>query len=137
MIAAFLPLIAKVLDVVIPDPQKAAEAKLRVLELGQRGELAVLDADMKLALAQIEVNKAESESEDPFKSRWRPSVGWVCVFGLSYNFLLQPLLPWILALFGASAPPLPPIDNEALMGLLIPLLGIGGFRTYEKVKGKS
>lgn len=137
MIQALIPLIGKVLDVVIPDPEKAAEAKLRTLELAQRGELAVLDADMKLALAQIEVNKAEAESDDPYKSRWRPSVGWVCVFALGYNFLLQPLLPWIVALFGVSVPPLPAIDNEALMGILIPLLGIGGFRTYEKVKGKA
>lgn len=37
------------LDKIIPDPQQAADAKFKVLELAQKGELAVLDADMRLA----------------------------------------------------------------------------------------
>ena len=136
MWAALIPLIGTIVEKVIPDPQAAADAKLRVMELAQKGELAVLDADMKLALGQIEVNRTEAAT-DMFRGGWRPATGWACVFGLVYQFLLQPLLPWLVAVFGGSVPPLPPIDNETLMVLLTGMLGLGGLRTFERIKGKA
>lgn len=131
-----IPAITQVLDKIIPDPQAAAEAKLRALELAQKGDLAALDAELRLALGQLEVNKAEATT-DMFRGGWRPAVGWVCVVGLAYQFVLQPLLPWVVALFGAQVPPLPAIDNETLMVLLTGMLGLGGLRTIERVKGKA
>jgi hypothetical protein len=136
MWTALIPLIGTIVEKVIPDPQAAADAKLRVMELAQKGELAVLDADLKLALGQIEVNKAEATT-DMFRGGWRPAVGWICVAGLAYQFILQPVLPWLVALFGAQVPPLPAIDNESLMVLLTGILGLGGLRTFERVKGKA
>lgn len=136
MWAALIPAITQALDKIIPDPQAAADAKLRALELAQKGDLAALDAEMKLALGQIEVNKAEATT-DLFRGGWRPAVGWVCVVGLAYQFVLQPVLPWVVALFGAQVPPLPAIDNETLMVLLTGMLGLGGLRTIERVKGKA
>ena len=131
-----IPAITQVLDKIIPDPQAAADAKLRALELAQRGDLAALDAELRLALGQIEVNKAEATT-DMSRGGWRPAVGWTCVAGLAYQFILQPVLPWVVALFGAQVPPLPAIDNEALMVLLTGMLGLGGLRTFERVKGKA
>ena len=136
MWTALIPLIGTIVEKVIPDPQAAADAKLRVMELAQRGELAVLDADLKLALGQIEVNKAEATT-DMFRGGWRPAVGWICVAGLAYQFILRPVLPWLVTLFGAQVPPLPTIDNESLMVLLTGMLGLGGLRTFERVKGKA
>ena len=131
-----IPAITQVLDKIIPDPQAAAEAKLKALELAQKGDLAALDAELRLALGQIEVNKAEAAT-DMFRGGWRPAVGWVCVVGLAYQFVMQPVLPWVVALFGAQVPPLPAIDNETLMVLLTGMLGLGGLRTIERVKGKA
>lgn len=131
-----IPAITQVLDKIIPDPQAAADAKLKALELAQKGDLAALDAELRLALGQIEVNKAEAAT-DVFRGGWRPAVGWVCVVGLGYQFILQPVLPWVAALFGAQVPPLPAIDNETLMVLLTGMLGLGGLRTIERVKGKA
>ena len=131
-----IPAITQVLDKIIPDPQAAAEAKLKALELAQKGDLAALDAELRLALGQIEVNKAEATT-DMFRGGWRPAVGWTCVAGLAYQFILQPVLPWVVALFGAQVPPLPAIDNESLMVLLTGMLGLGGLRTFERVKGKA
>lgn len=131
-----IPAFVTILDKIIPDPQAAAEAKLKALELAQRGDLAVLDADLKLALGQIEVNKVEAGT-DLFRGGWRPAVGWACVAGLVYQFLVQPLLPWFAAVLGIKVPPLPAIDNETLMVLLTGMLGLGGLRTFEKVKGKD
>lgn len=131
-----IPAITQVLDKIIPDPQAAADAKLKALELAQKGDLAALDAELRLALGQLEVNKAEATT-DMFRGGWRPAVGWVCVVGLAYQFVLQPVLPWLVALFGAQVPPLPAIDNETLMVLLTGMLGLGGLRTLERVKGKT
>jgi hypothetical protein len=131
-----IPAITQVLDKIIPDPQAAADAKLKALELAQKGDLAALDAELRLALGQIEVNKAEATT-DMFRGGWRPAVGWICVVGLAYQFILQPVLPWVVALFGAQVPPLPAIDNESLMVLLTGMLGLGGLRTVERVKGKA
>lgn len=132
----FLPLITSVLDKVLPDATAAADAKLKALELAQRGELAVLDADTRLALAQLEVNKVEAGT-DLFRGGWRPAVGWMCVAGLGYQLVLRPLLPWLVRVAGGEVPDLPSIDTETLMVLLTGMLGLGGLRTFEKVKGRA
>ena len=133
MIQALIPLLGTIFDKVIPDPQAAADAKLRVLELTQKGELAALDADLQIAMGQIEVNKLEAQSASIFKGGWRPAVGWVCVFGLVYSFVLQPLLVWVSTINDIPVPP--DLDMGTLITMLGGLLGLGGFRTYEKTKG--
>lgn len=133
---ALIPLLGSIFDKILPDPQQAADAKLKAMELAQRGELAALDAEMRLALGQLEINKAEA-STDIFRGGWRPAVGWTCVLGLLYQFFLRPVLPWIVAVCGATVPPLPPIDSDTLMVLLTGMLGLGGMRTLERVKGKA
>jgi Holin of 3TMs, for gene-transfer release len=143
MLQVLLPLLGTIFDKVIPDPQAAADAKLRAMELAQRGELAVLDAEAKLAAGQLEINKADAQSQDWVQRRWRPLAGWVCVLGLAYSFLFQPLFPWVVKVVllatGSTVviPELPPIDIEYLLGLLSALLGLGGFRTFERVRGKA
>lgn len=131
-----IPAIGTILDKIIPDPAQAAEAKLKALELAQKGEMAVLDADVRLALGQMEINKVEAGT-DLFRGGWRPATGWACVAGLVYQFLVMPILPWMVTALGGSVPPLPAIDNETLMVLLTGMLGLGGLRTFEKLKGAT
>jgi len=133
---ALLPAVTSIIDKIIPDPQAAAEAKLKAMELAQKGELAALDADLKLALGQMEVNKAEATT-DAYRGGWRPFCGWVCGAGLAYTFVVRPILPWVASLFGAVVPPMPPIDTDTLMMLLMGMLGLGGLRSFERVKGKA
>lgn len=132
-IAAMLP---GLLDKIIPDPAAAADAKLKAFELAQRGELATLDADLRLMLAQADINKAEA-STDLFRGGWRPACGWVCAAGLAYTFLLRPVLPWLASLAGADVQAMPEIDTDTLMVLLTGMLGLGGLRTVERIKGKT
>jgi hypothetical protein len=133
---ALIPLLGNLLDKVLPDPAVAAEAKLKAMELAQSGELAALDAQTRLALAQIDVNKEEAKSESLFKSGWRPAAGWACVGGLVYQILVRPLLGWVaMNLWGWSAPP--SLEMDTLGTLLFGLLGLGAYRTAEKIKGAS
>lgn len=135
MLPLLIPAVTSLLDKLIPDPNAAAEAKLKAIELAQKGELANLDADMRLALGQVEVNKIEAD-KDAFRGGWRPAAGWACSLGLVYDFLMRPILPWVVNVFGASVPPMPGIDVDTLMVLLAGLLGLGGLRTMERVRGK-
>ena len=89
----------------------------------------------ELAMAQIEVNKAEAASGSIFKGGWRPFIGWVCGFAFAYHFILQPILLFGAAAAGVSLPPLPEFDMSQMMPVLLGMLGLGGLRTFEKHKG--
>lgn len=116
-----------------PDPAQAAEAKLKLIELQQNGELATLAADTDLAKGQLTVNVEEAKSASLFVAGWRPFVGWVCGTGFAIQ-VLGPLLTWITALFGHKTD-FPPLDFSVMGPTLATLLGVAGMRTYEKFKG--
>lgn len=132
-----LPMLSGVLDKILPDPQAAAAAKLEALRLAQAGELAELDAQTKLALAQIGVNQADAAGASPVQRSWRPAIGWVCAAALAWDTLLRPMLTFVLAFVGKPVPPIPSLSSDQLYGLLFGLLGLGGLRTVEKVKGAA
>ena len=134
MIAALIPIIGNILSKILPDPQAAADAKLKLLDLATRGELAYLDAETKLALGQLEVNKAEAQSGNMFNSGWRPFVGWTCAGGLFYQIIFRPIFGWIAQNVAMWEMP-PGLEMETLMTLLFGMLGLGGFRMAEKMKG--
>ena len=134
---ALLPIFEKVIGAVIPDPKAAAEANLRVLELAQKGELAWLDADVRLAVGQMEINKEEAKDPSLFKSGWRPAVGWLCVAGFAYMAVIRPILPWVATVAGFQVPAMPPVDTSEIMAILMGMLGLGGMRTAERLKGKA
>ena len=137
MIGAILPVVGTLIDKLFPDKQAADEAKIKMMELAQKGELAQLDAQMQLSMGQIETNKIEAASTDPFRAGWRPMAGWACSLGLFYEFLLRPILPWLVGLTGAEVAPMPNVDIDQLMILLGGLLGLGSLRSFERVKGKA
>lgn len=127
-------LAGKVFDKIFPNPQQAAEAKLKLFEMQQSGELKVLEAETQLALGQLKVNEVEAVSDSLFKSGWRPAVGWTCVLGLFYQFVIHPFATFFLAWYEVKAV-LPILNMDTLMTLLFGLLGLGAYRTAEKLKG--
>lgn len=131
---AFLPLISKVVDLVIPDPNKAAEAKLKAAEMAQKGELAFLDADVKIAIAQMGINQEEAKNPRLWVSGWRPCVGWVGAAGLAYAAIIEPLARFVAAVAGYTGA-FPVLDTTITMQILFAILGVGVLRTREKEKG--
>ncbi len=89
----------------------------------------------ELALAQVEVNKAEAASSSVWKGGWRPFVGWVCGTAFAYHFVIQPLAIFGLAAYGMEVPELPNFEMGQLMTVLMGMLGLGGLRSFEKSKG--
>ena len=133
---ALIPLIGELLKVVIPNPKEAADAKQKLAQMMQDGELAYLNADMQVLLAQLAVNATEATSPSLFKSGWRPAVGWVCVAAFAWNYLLSPMMASLLTIFGHPVTP-SLLDMSEMMPILMGLLGLGGMRTFEKLKGKT
>jgi hypothetical protein len=121
----------KIVDKVLPDPAQKAAAQLEILKLNQAGEFKQLEADLQMAQGQIDINKIEAASEDPFKSNWRPFIGWVCGFGFATQFVFGPWGTWLAALYGKTVK-FPEMDVATMLPLLFGMLGLGAYRTYEK-----
>jgi hypothetical protein len=120
---------ADLINKLIPDKAQADTAKLKLLELQQNGELKLEEFAHEERIGQIELNKTEAQSSNFFVSGARPSAMWVCSLGFAYSVIIQPIMQG----FGYDFPVL---DNEVLMTMLAALLGLGGFRTYEKTRKK-
>jgi len=98
-----------------------------------------LEAELKtqlvsLDLAQAQANIEQAKHPSIFSSGARPAIMWVCCFALMWQFILAPVLSWGLAIWYPIVE-LPALDTQALMTLLLSLLGLGGMRTAEKWKG--
>lgn len=122
---------AKLIDSLFPDPKQKAEAQLELFKLQQNGELAKLAADTTLASKQADINIEEAKSDSLFKSGWRPAVGWVCAATFAAKYLGGPLV-YVLAQLWNIHIELPDIDMVELMPVLIGMLGLGAYRTFEK-----
>src|SRR5690606_4336700 len=131
--STLLPKLADILDKAIPDPEAKARAQLELMKMQQDGEFKELDAQLQISLAQAEINKMDAASSNAFQSGWRPLAGYVCVAGMGYEFLLRPLLPWLLTVMGVEAPELPSLD-AVLFELMFGMLGLGTLRTADKWK---
>jgi len=130
---AFLPVVDKLLERILPDKAKRDEAKLKLLEMQQAGELKELDSLVASDAGQTAVNVEEAKSESLFKSGWRPAAGWICVSALLYAGLGKALLTWFSLM--ADVPPPPAIDTTELVTMLFGLLGLGAYRSHDKKHG--
>ena len=87
---------------------------------------------LKLIELQNEVNKIEAQHRSIFVAGWRPFIGWVCGLALLYNFVVRDLVAWLMP---EIMPPA--LQMEHLITILMGMLGLGGLRTYEKLKDKT
>lgn len=122
MLSSLIGPATKLLDKFIPD----ADTKQKIAH-----ELATMSENhaQEIALAQIKLNTEDAKG-NWFQSGWRPATGWVCVLGFGVNFLVSPLL----AGFGVD---IPQADTSTMLPVLMGMLGLGGLRTAERIKGKG
>ena len=85
-------------------------------------------------LAQIDLNKQEAAHKSMFVAGWRPFVGWTCGVALAYHFVISPILGFVLVLAGVQVS-MPTFEFSQLSTILMGMLGLGGLRSYEKMKG--
>ena len=120
MLQALIGPVAGLLDKFIPD----ADEKMKIAaELSSMAERHA----QEIALAQIAVNREEAKG-NWFQSSWRPATAWVCVGGYAVTFLISPMA----APFGIVVRE---ADTGTMLPVLMGMLGLGGMRTMERVKG--
>ena len=114
----------KLVDHFFPSEKDKADAKAKLIDLAQRGELA------KIAAASGVV-EAEAQSEHWLTANWRPIAMLTFVVIIANNYILYPYL----SLFWSAAPTLAiPPDMWALLKI-----GLGGYvvgRSVEKSAGR-
>jgi hypothetical protein len=82
---------------------------------------------------QTKINEIEAGHRTLFVAGWRPFIGWICGVALAYNFVIRDLFIWITKTTDAP----PALQMEHLMTVLLGMLGLGGLRTFEKIKDKT
>lgn len=101
------------------------------LELREAIKGKELDPNQILEL-QTKINEVEAQHRSMFVAGWRPSVGWVCSAAFAYHFIVFPIIRTIYPDVN-----FPELDTEPLFTVLMGMLGLGGLRTFEKLKGKT
>ena len=120
MLQALIGPVTSLLDKFIPDADEKAKLAHTIATMSERHA-------QEIALEQIEVLKLDAKG-NWFQSSWRPLAGYTTVLGLMVNFLISP----IAAGFGVD---IPQADAGVMMPLLLGMLGLGGTRSWERVKG--
>lgn len=135
-VTAALDIGGKLIDHFFPNAAERDAAKLKLLELQEKGELAQMTG-------QLEINKIEAGSSSLFVAGGRPFIIWVCGVSLALSYIPKAL---VLSAFwayqawatihagGQTLPVFPDLGTTDLLGLLGAILGLGGMRTFEKVK---
>lgn len=98
-------------------------------------QIAQAAQEFQLVQSQLDINKAEAASDSIFVAGWRPCIGWICGAAFAWTFVLQPFIVFFLELFHVQTSHLPNLDINNLTPVLMGMLGLGGMRTYEKIKG--
>lgn len=122
LIPAVSSLLGGVLDMLTGDKKAQAEALMRQL-----------DQAAATQQGQLDINKVEAASSSLFVSGWRPGLGWVCVAAFTYQFIFHPFIVWYCII---QALPQPPALDSVLWELTLGMLGLGGLRSIDKIKGK-
>lgn len=127
ILPALLPVLGDILGRVIPDPTARDKAIADIFSQLQTSDLA-----------QMEVNKVEAANSNIFVAGWRPAVGWVCVLAFAWASVGLPMGIYVSSFFdpkyATALLNAPKLDNN-LWELLFAMLGVGGLRTFEKLKG--
>jgi hypothetical protein len=131
---ALMPVLSKVLDF-IPDPQKKAEAQLKLQTELDANSQAILNALSEVDKSQAAINVEEAKSSSLFIAGGRPAIIWICATAFGWTYVLQPMVVFILVASGHPIKELPVLNMSEMMPVLLGILGLGGMRSWERVQG--
>jgi len=92
---------------------------------------------IRMNTLQTETNNKNAENPSLFVSGWRPFIGWICGLGLGFNFVVRPIMNYVLLVFYPLVHVMESLDVSVLLSLITGMLGFAGLRTFEKVKNKE
>lgn len=117
-----------VVDKIWPDKTQAEKDRMALA-------LAEMNAELSQMTAQTDINKIEAGHAHWFVSSWRPLIGYICGFGLAYASIIEPLARFIAKVFYEYQGAFPVIDTTLTMQILLGMLGLAGFRSWDKFNG--
>ena len=120
--------VGKVIDSVHVSDEERGKIKIRLQEL-----------ENEINAKQMEINLADAKSTATdisgiLQRSWRPLIGFSAAISIFWEFVLKNFIMFFLAVFEVQTQPLPSMDMEQLMPLVMALLGMAGLRTFEKSK---
>ena len=127
----FVNTVGKVIDEFHVSEEEKGQIKIRLQEL--ENEINSKQMDINLADAK----STATDISGMLQRSWRPLIGISCAFAIFWEYVAKQFTMFFLALFSIETQPLPSLDLDALMPLVLALLGMAGLRTYEKQKGIS
>jgi hypothetical protein len=128
MLQALIGPVTGILDKFIEDKDAKNAMAHEIATMAER-------AAHEAAMAQAQANTEQAKHPSLFVAGARPAIMWICALAMAYHFVLQPFLVFGVLVAGVELPTLPELDMGSLMPVLLGILGLGGMRSWEKVKG--
>lgn len=157
-----IPVVTTLLDTLgkrIDDLFTSDEERGDIATQQQKIALKQLVTQLKAQHTQLQINLQQTKHPSLFVAGARPTIIWIGAAGLAYEAIVRPLGTWLIlqtldlnAIMGPqalqSATPqqvqaildfyaLPGMNTELFLPIIFGVLGIGGFRTWEKINGKA
>lgn len=118
------------------DPAIKEKAQAQALDVLTNGTFDQ-KAAQAVTLAQLDVAKADAAGQSSMQRNGRPFIVWVCGVALAWDTVARPMLTYVAVMAGHSLPELPNLSTEQLYTIIGGVMGLGVFRTVEKVKGAA
>jgi len=120
--------VGKVIDSVHTSEEERGKIKIKLQEL-----------ENEINAKQMEINLADAQSTATdisgiLQRSWRPLIGFSAALAIFFEFVLKPFIVFFLGVFNIEVGPLPQMNMEQLMPLVMTLLGMASLRTFEKHK---
>ncbi len=157
-----IPVVTTLLDTLgkrIDDLFTSDEERGDIATQQQKIALKQLVTQLKAQHTQLQINLQQTKHPSLFVAGARPAIIWIGATGLAYEAIVRPLGTWLIlqtldlnTIMGPqalqSATPqqvqamldfyaLPGMNTELFLPIIFGVLGIGGFRTWEKINGKA
>lgn len=121
--------ITDIVDKAVVDKDKVRDIEFEIQKLADQADARIHEQLM----GQIEVNKVEAAHSSVFVAGWRPFIGWTSGVGLAYQFVVAPFATQVARYSGYTGE-MVSLDTGTLMTLVLALLGVGGMRSFDKLK---
>lgn len=157
-----IPVIGDLIDKIgknVDELVTSDEERGNIATAQQKLSIERLLTELKAQHMQLQINMQQAKSANIFIAGARPAIIWIGALGLLYEALLRPILSWFIVrnldlveIMGAEAfatasaekiqkvmefYELPGMNPELFIPIIFGVLGIGGFRSWEKINGKA
>ena len=91
---------------------------------------------MSNLIGEVKSQTRHTVKRTALSSGWRLLIGWGCAVAVVLHFVVRPATGIVYTLYTGEVSPIgTDVEVGELLALVAAILGVGGLRTVEKVKG--